>query len=175
MLISQGDKDGRMMRDGGPTAVQDAIRKAWAIARAILAGTWVAAQTIGGSALASDSCAYDFPLDSNPTPITSRDICNFHQVDAQFFRGGRPRPGAFPKLAGLGIRTIINLEEAEYAETEKVRVDNLNMGLLPDRKIDFLSFPIGPEEIDETGISHERLRELFSLIRDAKRPIFIHC
>ncbi len=124
---------------------------------------------------AQNPCGYNFPQDANPTPITSQDVCNFHQVDAGLYRGGRPHPSAYPKLVGLGIRTIISLEGPEPANQEHGMIDEFNRLLSPAQKIDFLSFPISPTEIDETGVSDERLRQLFQQIRDARRPIFIHC
>ena len=125
--------------------------------------------------MAEDFCAYDFPLDSNPTPMTSEDVCNFHQVDAQLYRGGRPRSSAYPKLVGIGVRTIINLEEPEFAMEEKAAIDQLNSGLPSDRQIQFVSFPITPAEIDEEGVSDGRLRELFGEIQASGKPIFLHC
>ena len=125
--------------------------------------------------MAEDFCAYDFPLDSNPTPITSEDACNFHQVDAQLYRGGRPRPTAYPKLAGIGVRTIINLEEPEFAAEERAAIDQLNSGLPADKQIQFVSFPISPAEIDEVGVSDSRLKELFGAIQESRKPIFLHC
>lgn len=125
--------------------------------------------------MAEDFCAYDFPLDSNPTPITSEDVCNFHQVDAHFYRGGRPRSSAYPKLVQIGIRTIINLEEPEYAAEEKAVIDKLNSGLPADKQIQFVSFPISPAEIDDQGVSDKRLLELFGEIQASEKPIFLHC
>ena len=125
--------------------------------------------------MAEEYCAYDFPLDSNPTPITSEDVCNFHQVDAQLYRGGRPRSSAYPKLVGIGVRTIINLEEPKFAMEEKAAIDQLNSGLPSDRQIQFVSFPITPAEIDEEGVSDSRLRELFGEIQSSGKPIFLHC
>jgi protein tyrosine/serine phosphatase len=127
------------------------------------------------SALAEDRCAYDFPLDSNPTPITSKDVCNFHQVDAQIYRGGRPRSSAYPKFVDFGIRTILNLEEKEYAESERAVVDELNLGLPPEKQIQLVSIPIGPAEIETKEVPPEHVKKIFEEIRDAKRPIFIHC
>lgn len=124
---------------------------------------------------AQSSCGLDFPHDSNPTKVTDQDVCNFHQVDESLFRGGRPRPSAFPKLVELGIKTIINLEASESAGQEKVLVDELNAKLPPEQRIDFISFPIGPREIERSGVSHEGMVRLFEQIRDARRPIFIHC
>ena len=130
---------------------------------------------IAAPVMAEDYCAYDFPLDSNPTPITSEDVCNFHQVDAQLYRGGRPRSSAYPKLVGIGVRTIINLEEPKFAMEEKAAIDQLNSGLPSDRQIQFVSFPIAPAEIDEEGLSDGRLRELFGEIQASGKPIFLHC
>lgn len=126
-------------------------------------------------AIGSDFCAYDFPLDSNPTPISGDDICNFHQVDAQIYRGGRPRPTAFPKLLEIGIRTIISLEEEEAAASEKAEIDRINLRLPAHQQIQFVSLPIGPAEIEVKGVSNERLETLYTQMRDAQRPIFIHC
>lgn len=150
------------------TAVNPALR-------ALLLCVCAAILTIPRLAAASDYCTYDFPLDSNPTAISSDDICNFHQVDAQVYRGGRPRPTAFPKLLEIGIRTIIDLEEEEAAAREKEEVEKINLGLSANRQIQFISLPIGPEEIEVDGVSHEKLKTLFAQMRDTQRPIFIHC
>lgn len=154
---------------------RDAIPEKLAFAAVMFLWGGAAILATGKAALASDYCAYNFPLDSNPTPITSEDVCNFHQVDEELYRGGRPRPSAYPKLVEIGVRTIVNLEEQEFAAAEKAAMEELNLGLAPDKQIQFISFPISPAEIDEEGVSHERLLELFGEIRNAKRPIFLHC
>jgi tyrosine-protein phosphatase SIW14 len=126
-------------------------------------------------ACAQGPCSIDFPHDANATRIIDADICNFHQVDADLYRGGQPRPSAYPKLAELGIRTIINLEEPKYAEREKAAVEELNRDLKPEARIDFISFPIDQTEIATDGVPHEQLRDLFQQMQKARKPIFIHC
>jgi protein tyrosine/serine phosphatase len=126
-------------------------------------------------AFGQEPCSIDFPHDANPTRVSDEDICNFHQVDANLYRGGRPRPSAYPKLAELGIRTIINLEEPEYAEREKAAVEEFNRDLKPEVRIDFISFPIDQTEIATDGVPHEQLRDLFQQMQKARKPIFIHC
>jgi protein tyrosine/serine phosphatase len=126
-------------------------------------------------ACAQGPCTIDFPHDANPTRIIDADICNFHQVDADLYRGGRPRSSAYPKLAELGIRTIINLEQPEHAEEEKEAVEELSRNLKPKARIDFISFPIDQAEIATDGVPHEQLRDLFQQMRKARKPIFIHC
>jgi protein tyrosine/serine phosphatase len=126
-------------------------------------------------ALGQGPCRLDFPHDSNPTPIVDEDICNFHQVDADLYRGARPRPSAYAKLVQLGIRTIVNLEEPEYAEREKAVIEELNGDLKREQRINFISFPIGQIEIAATGVPHARLQDLFQQIKKAQKPIFLHC
>lgn len=126
-------------------------------------------------AVGQGPCSLDFPHDSNPTPIVDADICNFHQVDADLYRGARPRPRAYAKLVQLGIRTIVNLEEPEYAEREKSVLDELNATLKPEQRINFISFPIGQKEIAVAGVPDERLKELFQQMQAARKPIFLHC
>jgi tyrosine-protein phosphatase SIW14 len=130
---------------------------------------------LGTVALGQGPCVLDFPHDSNPTPIVDSDICNFHKFDEGFYRGGRPRASAFSKLFDLGIRTIIDLEQTESAEQERGVVEKLNQQVSPDRQINFISFPITPEEMENEGVSHQRMQELFLQIQQARRPIFIHC
>lgn len=145
------------------------------LARAIYLVVAMAALGAGLVAPVPVPSAFASPPDSRPPSINTDDDANFRMVDSQFYCGGRPRASAFPKLVQLGIRTIINLESGEDAEVERAAIEKLNLGLQLDRRIQLISFPIGSEEIDETGVSHKRLQELFTQIRDAKRPILIHC
>ncbi len=127
------------------------------------------------SAFAQGPCGYDFPHDANPTPITDLDICNFHQVDAQLYRGGRPRPSAFPKLAAMGVRSILDLEEQDSADRERAALEEFDRQAKPRDRIDLISFPITPTEIYWSGLSDRQVRDLFRLIREAPKPLFIHC
>lgn len=124
---------------------------------------------------AQDTCTVNFPHDANPTAITDDYVCNFHQVDSQVYRGGRPRPSAYPKLEQLGVRTIINLEETENADEERDAVARFNATRKPENRIDFISFPITQAEINKSGVSGRQVHHLFQLIQDAPKPVFIHC
>ncbi len=125
--------------------------------------------------LGEEPCAIRFPHDSNRTEVTDQDICSFHKVESEVYRGGRPRPSAYPKLATLGIRTIVNFEEIEPAEKERAAVAKLNLNLKPEEPIEFISFPISQVGINRTGISDERVRNLSREIQTARKPVFIHC
>jgi len=154
-------------RCGGLGAIASALVRFARLLGVLLLVAW--------PALGQGPCSLDFPHDSNPTPIIDEDICNFHQVDADLYRGARPRPSAYAKLVLLGIRTIINLEESEYAEREKAAIEELNGDLKPEQRINFISFPIDQRAIAATGVPHERLQDLFQQIKKAQKPIFIHC
>jgi len=142
--------------------------------RRIIRGLGVFALLIS-PALCRGQCRLSFPHDSNPTTINDDDICNFHQVDRDAYRGGRPRPSAYAKLAALGIRTIVNLEESKHANQERAAIEDLNRKLTPERRINFISFPINNTEINVPGVDAARTQALFQQIRDAPKPIFIHC
>jgi len=130
---------------------------------------------LASTALGDSPCTIDFPHDSNPTEITDEDICNFHQVDPELYRGGQPRLSAYPKLAQVGIRTIVNLEADARAEAERATIAELNRTLAPEQCIDFISFHITQTQIGRTGISHQQVQNLFGQIQKARKPVFIHC
>jgi protein tyrosine/serine phosphatase len=123
-----------------------------------------------------------FPHDCNPTRIADKDIANFHQVDADLYRGGRPAYGkdVYLKLAELGIRTIVNLETGE-ANKEEAEVKRVNQ-VLSDRhlpQIKFIHFPISPfPQVFLTGVSDKGehgIPHLFAELQQAPKPIFLHC
>ncbi len=91
---------------------------------------------------------------------------NFHLVTPGVFRSNQPTHGRFEKMAKLGIRTVINLRgegaHPRYLfEAESCRALGLRLvsTQLSARK------PASPEQI---------LR-LFELLRDAERPVVMHC
>src|SRR5271157_4118059 len=62
------------------------------------------------STVSSEASYHGYPRAGNPSRITEKDIPNFHQVDADLFRGGHPDCNGYAKLAALGIRTIVDLQ-----------------------------------------------------------------
>jgi protein tyrosine phosphatase (PTP) superfamily phosphohydrolase (DUF442 family) len=108
------------------------------------------------------------PRDCNPTAITDNDICDFHKVDNDLYRGGHPTCDGLSKLEALGIRTFINLGGAE-ARIQGCENDARKAG------VRFISFHISTLQIVLTGVSDERLRSLFALLQEAPKPIFLSC
>ena len=75
------------------------------------------------------------PHDCNPTAISDSDICNFHKVDNDLYRGAHPTCRGLTKLQELGIRTFVNLGSAESA-IHGCEDEAKNSG------VRFISFPI---------------------------------
>jgi protein tyrosine/serine phosphatase len=106
--------------------------------------------------------------DCNPTTITDNEICDFHKLDDDLYRGGHPTCSGLAKLQALGIRTFINLGGAEAALHRcKTRVEMAG--------VRFISFHISLVQIVLTGVSDKRLRKLFTLMQEAPKPIFLSC
>jgi hypothetical protein len=109
-----------------------------------------------------------YPGDCNPTTITDSDICDFHKVDNDLYRGGHPTCSGLSKLEALGVRTFIDLGGSE-AGLHGCEDDARRVG------VRFLSFHISLLQIVMTGVSDERLRRLFALMQKAPKPIFLSC
>jgi len=116
-------------------------------------------------------CFYHFPQDCNPTSISDQDICDFHQVDSNLYRGSHPKCSGYVKLAALGVRTVINLEggaSGELHDCER-KMHEAEFGFR------FISFHINSLETALTGVSDQKMSLLFTLMQQAPKPIFISC
>src|SRR5438034_11315578 len=94
------------------------------------------------------------PRNCNPTSITPREICNFHKVDDDLYRGGRPSCIGLAKLEALGIRTFIDLGGAGAA-IHPCKAEAAARG------IRFIRVKIRLPKIILTGVSDAQLRDLF--------------
>jgi len=97
--------------------------------------------------------------------VNCKGVPNFHQVNANLFRGGQPEKGALVRLKQLGIKTVINLrdddqlakEEANEAQAAGLQYFNIPLaryGRPSDSEID----------------------DVMKLVNSLdNQPIFIHC
>ena len=108
------------------------------------------------------------PRDCNPTSITPSEICNFHKVYDDLYRGGRPSCIGLAKLEALGIRTFIDLGGAGAA-IHPCKAEAAARG------IRFIRVKIRLPKIILTGVSDAQLRDLFATMRNASKPIFVSC
>src|SRR5262245_13814994 len=66
-------------------------------------------------ALAALAVSFSIPV--WPVLAEAPAIPNFHQVNESVYRGGQPAPEAWPILAKMGIKTVIDLRRVDEHDT----------------------------------------------------------
>ena len=104
------------------------------------------------------------------TPVRTQDdhreqLPNFYKVNDTLYRGGQPKPVGWDLLRQLGIKTVINLRDAD-TNSEVEEEDVLSAGL------QYFNFPF-----ERWGRPEDReMEQVLSIINDpANQPVFIHC
>ena len=91
-------------------------------------------------------------------------IPNFHQVNDHVYRGGQPEPQAWPALAKMGIKTVIDLrredEHSTAAEAQAVKAAGMNYVNVPMKGV------VSP--------THDQIAKVLSVF-DSGEPVFVHC
>jgi protein tyrosine/serine phosphatase len=112
------------------------------------------------------TCAFLFGLSTLASADPAvKGVPNFHTVNDQVLRGGQPTDAGFGKLAAMGVKTIIDLqEEGSRSHDEKKLVKALGMR--------YINIPMkGMTTPTEKQISHA----LKALDDTSGGPVFIHC
>lgn len=98
--------------------------------------------------------------------VKYRELPNFHKINGTLYRGGQPRDKGFEVLAGLGVKTVINLrddDERARAEEKEVLATGLRYFNVP--LDDLFGRP-----------SEERMEHILSIINEPEnQPVFVHC
>ena len=91
-------------------------------------------------------------------------ILKFEQVNEHLYRGGQPAGDSFQALAKLGVKTVIDLREAEHQyDAERRKVESLGM--------QFVSVPMTMHAPTDDQVS-----KVLGLIENKSMwPVFIHC
>src|SRR5689334_12753405 len=92
-------------------------------------------------------------------------ISNFDQVDAHVYRGGQPTDAGFQYLAKLGVKTVVDLREADSrSQAEQRAVTAAGMT--------YVNVPM-------TGLTpptEAEISRLLTLLEDGSTgPVFVHC
>ena len=92
-------------------------------------------------------------------------IDNFYQVDAHVYRGAQPTDAGFGYLARLGVKTVIDLREAdERSKAEEKAVTAAGMR--------YINIPM-------TGLTPPTESEISTILRiledSGADPVFVHC
>jgi protein tyrosine/serine phosphatase len=91
---------------------------------------------------------------------------NFHLVTPGVFRSNQPTHGRFEKMARIGIRTVINLRgeggHPRYLfEAESCHVLGLRL--------------VSTQLSARRAAPRDQILRLFALLREAERPVVMHC
>lgn len=110
-------------------------------------------------------------VSSSPVAVLSQDkpkyeeLPNFYQVNSKVYRGAQPKRGGIEKLAGLGIKTVINLRDND----ERARIEGQDVKAAG---MSYYNIPLArwgqPNE--------EQVKQIFELITAPQnQPVFVHC
>jgi protein tyrosine/serine phosphatase len=90
---------------------------------------------------------------------------NFHQVSDGYYRGGRPDEAGVQRLAQMGVKTILDLENDPAAMATE-------QGWAEANGITFLTSPMdGMKTPNDQAVD-----EILALLKDkSKGPFYIHC
>jgi tyrosine-protein phosphatase SIW14 len=92
-------------------------------------------------------------------------VGNFHQVNAQVFRGAQPTTEGFTNLAHLGIMTVIDLREPGERSDHEARI-------VKAAGMRYVSVPMK----GLSAPSPEDLAKVLTLLNDQSAgPVFVHC
>lgn len=99
-------------------------------------------------------------------PRKRPDLPRFHEVSPGLFRGGRPSQAGLERLASLGVKTIVNLEEyPEIVEQERAAAAALGMKMV--------WFPMKWEEYPRD----DQIAQILALLRSGEpdASVYVHC
>jgi protein-tyrosine phosphatase len=92
-------------------------------------------------------------------------INNFYQVDQHVFRGAQPTPEGFRYLANLGVKTVLDLREADERSKFEER-------LVTAAGLKYVNVPM-------TGLmppTEAETSRVLGILEDASAgPVFVHC
>src|SRR5258706_15968861 len=94
-----------------------------------------------------------------------QEIKNFYQVDEHVYRGAQPNDDGFKYLAKIGVKTVIDLREADERSKAEERV-------VTAAGMKYINVPM-------TGLTPPReaeIAKILGLLEDGQTgPVFVHC
>ncbi len=107
-----------------------------------------------------NSCSPDIDT-SWAEPITAEGLPNLFKVSPDIYRSAQPTKGGFKSAEALGIKTVVSLRQSERDQAlNSADGTSLNLIHVP---------------LVTSRISDENIIEVMKILRDAPRPILIHC
>lgn len=113
---------------------------------------------------ATASLALLLPLQALAASLSIPGIENFHQVNERIYRGAQPEAEAWPELAKLGVKTVIDLRrEGEHSTADEKR-------LVEAAGMRYVNFPMRGFD-DPTSAQMTKAIALM----DGEDKVFVHC
>jgi protein tyrosine/serine phosphatase len=96
--------------------------------------------------------------------LSSIRIDNFGRVDPMYFRGAQPQGRDYEDLAGLGVRTIINLTSDDAQPNEQAMAEHAGLK--------YFQIPMTTHEAPTPA----QLTQFLKIVNDpARQPVYVHC
>jgi len=93
-------------------------------------------------------------------PLEGPGLENLHRVSAGLYRGAQPDREGFETLAGMGIRTVVNL-----------RADHSDTLLVEGLGLEYVEIPMTPDKVTDGQVA-----AFLEVARDPLlAPVFVHC
>ena len=117
---------------------------------------------VGPPLVAGAERRHGAPADAGELPKVHID--NFGRVNANYFRGAEPADQEYANLAGLGIKTVIDLRSDDVDKDDKLLVERAGMK--------YVQIPMTTHE-PPTGTVIEHF---LHIVDDPEaRPVYVHC
>lgn len=114
--------------------------------------------------LALFTLALSLSLPATPASLDATGVPNFHQLNEHVFRGGQPSAEAWPSLAKLGVRTVIDLRRTdEHSTTEEAQA-------VTAAGMKYVNVPMK----GVVAPSNEQIAQVLALL-NSPEPVFVHC
>ena len=90
-------------------------------------------------------------------------VSEFDRINDNYYRGGQPKQEDYARLAGLGIRTVVDLRQnGPHDEQMLVKAAGMKFYSIPMTRTD--------------PPSHSTIRRFLQIVNDpSNQPVFVHC
>jgi tyrosine-protein phosphatase SIW14 len=96
--------------------------------------------------------------------VSSVRIDNFGRVNANYYRGAQPKAGDYAALAGLGIKTLINLTSDDAMAEEEAEAQRVGLS--------YFQIPM----TTHTSPTVAQIAQFLKIVTDpASQPVYVHC
>ena len=92
-------------------------------------------------------------------PVAGCALGNFYRISDELYRSKQPEPADLPELKRVGIRTVLSLRHYHH-----------DARAFEEAKIGSVQY-----QMDAGSVSVAELIAVLKLIRDAQKPVLVHC